>query len=68
MTDFATHQARMLAEYQALHKLPGWREYVEARVRDMAARHPDLYADLAAQILPAAPPPRSSAARRGSGR
>lgn len=66
MTDFATHLDRMLEHLQALHKTPGWADYVEHRVADMAARHPDLYAELAAQF----PKPRqkSSAARRPTGR
>jgi hypothetical protein len=54
--DFTTHTDQMLAAYKKLHEDPGWRDYVEARVRDMAARHPDLYADLAAQILPETKP------------
>lgn len=66
MTDFSTHLARMLAHLQALHKTPGWKDYVEARVADLAARHPDLYAELAAHFPKS--PQRSSAARRGSGR
>lgn len=65
MTDFSTHLAKMLAHLQALHKTPGWKDYVEARVADLAARHPDLYADLAAQF---APPPRSSPVPRGTGK
>lgn len=68
MTDFSTHLARMLAHLQALHKTPGWAEYVEARVADMAARHPDLYAELAEQFPRPATRPRSSAARRSTGR
>ncbi|HBH39612.1 MAG TPA: hypothetical protein DDX06_14645 [Curvibacter sp.] len=66
MTDFSAHLARMLAHLQALHKTPGWAEYVEARVADLAARHPDLYAELAEQFPK--PRPRSSAARRPTGR
>lgn len=47
MTDFTTHQARMLAHLQALHKTPGWADYVEHRVADLVARHPELYAGFA---------------------
>lgn len=65
MIDFSTHLARMLDHYEMLHKQPGWRQYVEARVADMAARNPELYAELAARF---APRPKSSAARRGGGR
>ena len=50
MDFFEAHKAKMLAHLQALHKTPGWAEYVEAKVADMAARHPDLYAELAAQF------------------
>ena len=66
MTDFTTHLARMLAHLQALHQTPGWADYVEHRVADLAARHPDLYAGLAEQF----PMPRqkSSAAPRRAGR
>lgn len=66
MTDFTTHLARMLAHLQALHKTPGWKDYVEHRVADLAAREPGLYAGLAAHFPK--PRPTSSAARRGSGR
>lgn len=66
MTDFSTHYARTLAHYQKLYETPGWKDYVEARVADLAARHPDLYAELAAHFPKS--PQRSSAARRGSGR
>jgi hypothetical protein len=66
MTDFTTHLARMLAFYKERHKDPAWADYVEHRVADMAARHPELYSGLAEQFLK--PRQTSSAARRSSGR
>lgn len=63
MTDFSTHLARMLAHLQALHKTPGWKDYVEARVADMAHRNPDLYSELAAKF-PKTAAPRQPVRRR----
>lgn len=66
MTDFSTHLARMLAHYETLHKTPGWQQYVEHRVADLAAQHPELYAELAAPFPRQSP--RSSVVRRSGGR
>lgn len=60
--DYTTHLSRLLAFYKERHKDPAWADYVEARVADMAARHPDLYADLAAQFPK--PKPVSNPRRR----
>ena len=65
MTDFSTHLARMLAHLQALHKTPGWAEYVEARVADMAQRNPELYSELAERFP--RPSQKLSNARRRTG-
>lgn len=66
MTDFTTHLARLLAHYQALHRTPGWKEYVEARVADMAQRNPELYSELAARFPRQSQ--RSFVGRRSGGR
>ena len=66
MTDFSTHLARLLAHYEALHKTPGWKDYVEHRVADMAQRNPELYSELAARFP--RPSQKSSAARLSGGR
>lgn len=63
MTDFTTHLARLLAHYEALHKIPGWKDYVEHRVADMAQRNPELYSELAARF-PKTAAPRQPARRR----
>lgn len=65
--DFTTHLAKTMAHYEALHKTPGWREYVEYQTARMAKECPELYADLAARFNKPQPQ-RSSAARRPTGR
>ena len=66
MTDFTTHLARLLAHYETLHKTPGWKDYVERRVADMAQRNPELYSDLAARFP--RPSLKSFVGRRSGGR
>lgn len=68
MTDFSTHLDRMLAHLQALHKTPGWKDYVQNRVADLVARHPDLYAGLAEHFPKPAQSQRSFVGRRSGGR
>lgn len=51
---------RVLEWYAHLAAQPGWRVYVWHRVNQMAMDHPELFADLPAQLT-ARMPPKSSA-------
>ncbi len=42
--------AEMQAHYLHMASLPGWREYAEHRVAQMAQRSPHLYAQLPGQV------------------
>lgn len=65
MTDFSTHYARTLAHYLKLYETPGWKQYVEQKVAELARLEPGLYGDLPGHFRPQA---KLSAARRSGGR
>jgi hypothetical protein len=64
--DFENHIARVSAHCEQLFKDPGWRDYIRAKTAELA-KTDSMYAELAARFNPPQPP-RSSAARRPTGR
>lgn len=65
--DFQPHCTSLLEHYKKLHANPGWRQYVEQRVAELAKLEPSLYGHFPEQFKPAQPV-KSSAARRSSGK
>ncbi len=62
--DWQTHIAETVERFVKLGEIPGARDYAWAKMKEMEAHHPDLYADLPELVRQAARE-KANAAEKG---